>query len=46
MFCMMNNLLRVDVEVARDLQRLVASVHRGGASERRKIGLVQPSRFA
>ena len=43
---MMNNLLRVDVEVARDLQRLVASVHRRGASESRKIGVVQPSRFA
>ena len=42
----MHNLLRVDIEVARDFERLVAAVHRSGASECRKIVLVQPSRFA
>jgi hypothetical protein len=42
----MHNLLRVDIELARDFERLVAAVHRSGASECRKIALVQPSRFA
>jgi hypothetical protein len=46
MFCIMRNLLRVDIEVARHLQRLVPAVHGGGASETHKVGLVQPSRFA
>ena len=42
----MHNLLRVDIEVARDFERLVAAVHRSGASECRKVALIQPSGFA